>query len=343
MGLLSALVRPRIGLALGGGAARGFAHLGVLRALESARCRPAAIAGTSIGAIIGGAYAAEGHSEPVRRRLVEYISSRRFRDVQLAFLSRRPPEKANFRDRVSRAVRRSLFFGRAYLRESYIPQEIYRDHLVGLVPDVAIEDLALPFAAVASDLVSGRAVAFRSGSLRRAVLASGAIPGVMPPMPLGEMILVDGVATDRVPVRVLLGMRVDVILAVDVATDFLDYVPPLRRGVAIHDRAHQVTEWNLRRIRMGIADVELHPAVSEFNPLDFPAALPAVARGEECVEQAAHAIRRALVRAGLLRWIGAARAQRARRLAARGWFGEPPVVPGPGTSAEVPAQEPAEA
>ncbi len=326
MGLLTTLVRPRIGLALGGGAARGFAHLGVLRALEEARRAPVAISGTSIGAIIGGAFAAEGASEPVRRRLVEYISSRRFRDVQLEFLSRRPPEGVGLRDRVSRAVKRSLFFGRTYVRESFIPEEIYREHLVGLVPDVPIERLPVPFAAVASDLVSGRAVEFRGGNLRRAVLASGAIPGVMPPLPLGEMILVDGVATDRVPVRALLDMPVDLIIAVDVATDFQAYIPPLRRGVAIHDRANQVTEWSLRRVRLGIADVELHPDVAEFNPLDFPGALPSVERGEESVRAAAARLRSACRCAVLLRMLGASRVQRARRLAARGWFGEPPVI-----------------
>jgi NTE family protein len=323
-------VRPsppaRLGLALGGGASRGFAHLGVIRALEEAGCPPAAVAGTSIGAIIGGLWAAERTAEGIRKKLVEYISSQRFREVQLEFMSREPPRSATWRQRMSRAVRRGLFVGRTYLKESFIPERIYREHLVGLLPEDDIEALPVPFAAMASDLITGRAVSFRRGNLHEAVLASGSIPGVMPPLPKEDMILVDGVATDRVPVRALLEMDVDVILAVDVGTDFKCYVPPLRRGVAIHGRAQQVTEWSLREIRRELADVVLWPDVAEYNPLDFYRALPAVDRGYEAAMVALPGLRRALRRAGWAKLFGRNRLRRIRALHREGRFGAPPIV-----------------
>lgn len=328
MGVLSVrrFVRPRIGLALGGGAARGFAHLGVIQALEEVGLPPFAIAGTSIGAIIGGLYAAEGESEPVRRALVEYISSQRFRQVQMEFLSQRPPENQSFRERMSRAVKRGLFMSRYYLRESFIPERIYRDHFLNLLPDRRIESLKLSFAAMASDILSGRAVVFRGGALREAVMASGAIPGVMPPLPVGDMILVDGVATDRVPARALLSMHVDVIIAVDVGLDYQTFVPPLKRGTAIRARSGQTTEWNLREIRAGVADVLIRPDVAAFNPLDFYKALPTVGFGRQATLAALPEIRKAIRRTRWRKLVRQARVQKARSLERRGWLGLPAVV-----------------
>ncbi len=326
MGRFSRLLQPRIGLALGGGAARGFAHLGVLEVLEENGLRPAAVAGTSIGSIIGGLWAAEGTSEAVRKGLVHYIASRRFREVQLEFLSRQPPPEAGFRERVARALKRGLFLGRTYLKESFIPEAIYRGHFVHLLPDRLIQELRTPFAAVASDLITGRSVVFRSGKLRDAALASGAIPGVMPPVPHGSMVLVDGVATDRVPVVALLEMNVDFVLAIDVAVDFRTLVPPLDRGVAIHDRAGQTTEWTLRELRLRIADLTVTPDVAAFNPLDFPAALPAVERGREAMTTSLPELRRLLRRTALLRLIGSSHQQKVHRLLRGGWLGPPPVV-----------------
>ena len=139
---MASLLRPRLGLALGGGAARGFAHLGVIQALEEAGLAPDAVSGTSIGAIIGALWASEANSDIVRRGLVEYISSRAFRQMQLQFLARQPNPEARWRDKVARAVKKSMFLGRTYLRESYVPREIYRGHLLQLLPDRDIETLA---------------------------------------------------------------------------------------------------------------------------------------------------------------------------------------------------------
>ncbi|NJN63844.1 MAG: hypothetical protein HC882_02485 [Acidobacteria bacterium] len=325
-GPITSLLRPRVGLALGGGAARGFAHLGVLQVLEERDLRPAAVAGTSIGAILGGLWASDPRTESMRQALVEYLRSRRFRDVQLDYLHDDPKDKSGWAERVARAVKRGVFFGRFYLKESFIPEPIYREHFVQLLPDARIESLPTPFAAMASDLISGRGVTIRTGTLRDAALASGAIPGVMPPIPYQAMVLVDGVASDRVPVRALIDMSVDVVIAIDVASDFRTILPSLRRGVAVHDRAGMTTEWNLREVRTRIADLVVWPDVTAINPLDFPAALPAIDRGRDAMIAALPKLRSAIRRAWVLRWAGQTRVARARRLTARGWLGSPPVT-----------------
>ena len=323
---MPAFIHPKVGLALGGGAARGFAHLGVIQALEEAGLAPDGVAGTSIGAIIGALWASEAKSDVVRRGLVEYISSQDFRQMQLQFLARQPDPDARWRDKVARALKKSMFLGRTYLRESYVPREIYRGHLLKLLPDRDIESLAVPFAAMASCLYTGRSVVFRNGSLRDAVIASGAIPGVMPPLELGDHLLVDGVATDRIPTRALVEMGLDLIVAVDVATDFKSYVPSLRRGATIHDRSAQVTEWNLRQQRLGLADIVIRPDVAEFNPLDFYEALPAIDRGYQAMKEALPELRRRRRLARFGRLAGRTRAWRGRWLERKGLLGEPPIV-----------------
>jgi NTE family protein len=320
------VVRPKIGLALGGGAARGLAHLGVIDALERAGLAPAAVAGTSMGAIIGGLWCVETDADAVRRRLVGFFTSDVFRRIQLEFLSRQPPTVGGLRSRVSRAVRRGWFLGRTYLRESFVPEPIYRGHLLRLLPASTIEALPVPFAAMASDLVSGRSVVFRSGGLREAAMASGAIPGVMPPLVRDELVLVDGVASDRVPCRALLAMDVDLIIAVDVSFDFETYIPPLHRGVAIHNRAQQVTEWSLRATRTAMAEILLRPEVASFNPLDFAGALPCIDKGREAMEQKLPRLRRVLRGHWARRLAGRTLVQRARRREEEGHYGPPPLV-----------------
>lgn len=177
--------RPRLGLALGGGAARGMAHLGVLRALADAGVRIDFIAGCSIGALVG-AIAAAGRTDGLEAtfKTFDWRKTLSFFDV---------------------------VFPRSGLIDGAKVTELVREHL----PATQIEALSIPFAAIATDLHSGAEVVLRSGDVIEAVRASIAVPGVFTPVRVDGRVLVDGGLSNPVPVSVVRAMGADQVIAVD--------------------------------------------------------------------------------------------------------------------------------
>ncbi|HMO05918.1 MAG TPA: patatin-like phospholipase family protein [Kiritimatiellia bacterium] len=184
---------PRIGLALGGGGARGWAHLGVLRALADRQVRPAAIAGTSIGSLVGG-FAAAGQLDA----LIAELRGMDLKRVIGLFAERKLP-------------RAGLVDGRHVIA-------LIREHLGNPV----IESLALPFYAVATDAESGAEVVLDRGDLVTAIRASISIPGMFSPVPWQGRYLVDGGLVNPLPVSVLAARRdLDAVIAVNLHGDGL--------------------------------------------------------------------------------------------------------------------------
>ncbi len=182
--------RPRLGLALGSGAARGWAHIGVIRALEEAGLEPDVVSGTSIGALVGGAYAA-GYLDG----LEEWVRDLEWTDV-VSLLDLK--------------LDGGLIEGRK-LFELFTRR--FRDWL--------IEALPKPFGAVATDLYTGREIWFREGSLFAATRASIALPGLFIPVVHKDRVLVDGGLVNPVPVSLCRAMGADVVIAVDLNTDIV--------------------------------------------------------------------------------------------------------------------------
>lgn len=182
--------RPRIGLALGGGAARGWAHIGVLRALHASGIEPDLICGTSIGALVGAAYAG-GELD----RLEEWVRSLRFQTV-MSFLD------VSLSGGLIKGDKLIAFF---------------RKHVV----DRDIAELERPFGAVATDLYRGREVWLREGRVSEAVRASIALPGLFTPVLHDAAWLVDGGLVNPVPVSLCRAMGADIVIAVDLNTGLL--------------------------------------------------------------------------------------------------------------------------
>jgi NTE family protein len=178
---------PRIGLALGSGGARGAAHTGVLKVLDREGVHPTIVAGSSIGSLIGAAYASGIPTADMEKEWLAVGVSKVLRGFMPTF------------------PRTSLSSGHEL-----------RKLLVGLFGDVRIEDLPMPFAAVACDIDTGEPVALRSGSLVDAILASTAIPGIFHPVRWESRILVDGGMVDPVPVSVCRDLGADLVIAVDI-------------------------------------------------------------------------------------------------------------------------------
>jgi NTE family protein len=175
----------RIGLALGGGAVRGAAHVGVLDVLDRAGLQPAVITGTSAGALVGALYAA-GHSPSEITKLAQTL-------------------------RWARLIRPGL------TRKALFETSRLGTFLDGALGGRDFDALERPFAAVACDLSTGREVVMREGSVAQAVLASAAIPGVFPPVDRDGLMLVDGGLVNMVPAALARQMGADIVVAVDVS------------------------------------------------------------------------------------------------------------------------------
>ncbi len=181
--------QARIGLALGGGAARGFAHVGVIQVLEEAGLRPNLVVGTSAGSLVAALYAS-GKSPQELRRVAETM------------------EEAEITDWMMPILNRGALRGEALAR--YVNTQVGGKH---------IEQMKIPLGIVATDLRSGNAVTFRLGNTGSAVRASSAVPAVFQPVRIGEREYVDGGLVAPVPVHQAREMGANFVIAVDISSD----------------------------------------------------------------------------------------------------------------------------
>jgi NTE family protein len=284
-----------VGLALGSGSARGWAHVGVIRALEQAGIRPDLVCGTSIGALVGAAYAA-GELE----RLEQWVLGLGFKDV-VAFMD------VSLSSGLLKGERLMDFFRRNFA-------------------DRPLEELAMPFAAVATSLRTGAEVWLRHGSTLDAVRASIALPGLFAPALREGSVVVDGGLVNPVPVSLARAMGADVVIAVDLGSDILGR--HLRAHPPVEAPAGEVAEWirklqgnlgalipahlpdepkmpsmldvlttsiNIMQVRISRSrmageppDLVVAPRLAHFGLLDFHRAKEAIEEGKRAVERVAH-------------------------------------------------------
>ncbi|PSS50733.1 patatin-like phospholipase family protein [Pseudomonas sp. BBP2017] len=266
--------RPKIGLVLSGGAARGLAHIGVLKALEEQGIKVDAIAGTSMGAVVGGLYAS-GYKVDELEKLALGI------DWQQA-LSDAPPrkdvpfrrkqddrdflvkQKLSFRDDGSLGLPLGVIQGQnlALLLESLLAHTSdTRD----------FDKLPIPFRAVATDIASGEKVVFRRGHLPQVIRASMSIPAVFAPVDLDGRLLVDGGMVDNIPLDVAREMGVDVAIVVDIGSPLRDrkqlttVVDVLNQSITLMTRRN--SEEQLAQLHRD--DILIQPPLASFGVTDF--------------------------------------------------------------------------
>jgi NTE family protein len=244
-----------LAIALGGGGARGIAHIAVLEVLDELGIRPTAIAGSSVGAMIGAAYAAGMSGRDIRRHVIALAHDRS--EVYRRLVAARAGSFA------------SLFSG-GFGSATQVDGEKFCEHFLPAALPQDFSELQIPLMVIASDLYRRQQVVLSSGSLRRAVAASMALPTVVRPISIDDRVLVDGGATNPLPFDQLRG-RADVIVAVDISgepnEERRDIPSPweailatiLVMGQAI------ITE----KLKYGAPDLIIRPNVGLFRTLDF--------------------------------------------------------------------------
>lgn len=259
---VAAKAPPRIGLALGGGAARGFAHVGVIQVLEEAGIRPDFITGTSAGSLVAALYAS-GKSGTQLQQVADSMEEAAFADWMLPIFNR------------------GMLRGEALAR--YVNQQVDRR---------LIENMAIPLGIVATDLHTGQGVLFQRGDTGTAVRASSAVPSVFQPVTISGHDYVDGGLVAPVPVRYARQMGAELVIAVDISAapegnPASDSLQILLQTFAIMGKS--INNWELRE-----ADVVVRPALAGVRSADFTSRRRSVEAGRAAMQQALPLLKTAL-------------------------------------------------
>lgn len=255
-------IPPRLGLALGGGAARGFAHVGVIQVLEEAGIRPDLVAGTSAGSLVAAIYAS-GKNGSQLQRVAETM------------------EEATIADWTVPLFNRGVLRGDALAR--------YVNAQVG---SRLIEDMHLPLGIVATDLNSGRDMLFQRGDTGTAVRASSAVPGVFQPVKISGRDYVDGGLVSPVPVRAARKMGAEVVIAVDISS------PPdgnLAGGTLdVLLQTFSIMGMSINTFELQDADVVVRPSLNGIASSDFSSRKRSIDAGRKAMIQAMPQLRAAI-------------------------------------------------
>lgn len=300
---------PRVGVVLGGGGARGFAHLGVLAELERLRIPIACMAGTSAGALIGGFYASGQPLAHIRatfeRTDWDRVLSGQLNRAELPF-KRKRDDYRNYFDLLTGFRDGSLRLPRAAVSSQHIDRllrELGGDVLVD-----SFTQLPIPFQAVATDLLTGDAYIFDHGDLAMAQRASMAVPGLFEPVELDGRLLVDGGMARQLPVENLLGPNgcADVIIAIDVGTpslrhedirSFVDVLAQYTQIGVLQNVRQQEQKLDMSR------DVLIRPMLGQYTAADFKAHRQLAELGRLAVQPHVQALSRySISEADYTRW-----------------------------------------
>lgn len=239
--------RKKTGLALGGGSARGFAHIGVLKVLDEAGIELDLLAGTSMGAVIGAFYCS-GISLRMIERLAGHIHRNHWIDWTFPYMGLASGDKLE-------------------------------QLLLMLTRNKTFAQLSMPFYVVAADLVSGEKVVLSEGVVARCVRASAAIPGVFRPVELCGKTLVDGAVVERVPARTAREMGADTVIAVDVGIYVGGQKP--NHILDVITQSLDIMQRDLCRYTLDDADIVIRPQLQDISPGHFHKAKEAITAGED--------------------------------------------------------------
>jgi NTE family protein len=255
---------PRLGLVLGGGAARGFAHVGVIQVLERNGIRPDLVVGTSAGSLVAALYAS-GMDGAALERAALSMDEATLTDWMLPLLSR------------------GMLRGEALAR--YVRQA---------VGGRLLQDMSPPLGVLATDLASGQGVLFRRGDAAQAVRASSAVPGVFAPVAIAGREYVDGGLVAPVPVSQTRAMGAEVVLAVDISADPQGNDASGMLGLLLQTTA--IMGQSINRFELANAEVVLRPALSGVGSADFASRQRSIEAGRAAMQAALPRLRAELAK-----------------------------------------------
>jgi NTE family protein len=300
-----------LGLALGGGGARGFAHIGVLKVLEREKIRPDIIVGTSAGSIVGGALATGMRVEQIEERAYSFLESDLYASSELKAMG---DAESGAEQRLSRRIQSyfstKIRLASALYKPGILPLEDMEEFINYFIPDIKIEETVIPFRAVATDLARGECIILKRGSLRRSVLASCAVPGAFPPVEINGTAFSDGGIICTVPVGCALKEGATAVIAMAIDRDIV-LSSELHTAVDVYVRAGEIQGFHLEAYDLQRADLVIRPELGGVHWTDFSRSQELISLGEAAAMERIAEIR-TLARS-VSRWRFSERIKRAAR------------------------------
>ncbi|WP_348694125.1 patatin-like phospholipase family protein [Duganella fentianensis] len=247
--------KVRIGLALGGGAARGFAHIGVIKALEAQGIHPDVVVGTSAGSVVGAMYAAGNTGFQLQKMALEM-------------------DEASISDWALPLFRKSTGVLKGEALQAYVNKAVNNQPM---------EKLKIPFGAVAADLKDGQPILFQRGNTGMAVRASSAVPGVFQPVTINGRTYVDGGLVAPVPVRFTRDMGADFVIAVNISTQA--DVQATVSSLDVIMQTFSIMGQRINQYELKDADIVIVPALGKMASNDFAGRNQAILAGEQAAAQ----------------------------------------------------------
>ncbi len=284
----------KFGLALGGGGARGLAHIGVLKVLDEENIKIHSMTGCSMGALVGGLYAYFGDAKQVEDFIFKAIKHPKFVELGTDKLKgNNKPDKSYFEqffDYIGTRVQALKALNRLSYFDEELTNEIYQ-----IIPDVPIENFKIKFSAIATELLSGEEINFTNGSLRDVIRASSAIPGIFPPVKYQNYFLIDGSASESVPAGKVREIGADRVLAVDVTRCIKTIEQPQNIFDVLY-RSEDITSFKLSVLRLREADLVIRSQVRHLTWADFDKTDEIIAAGEQASKENINEIKKLIHR-----------------------------------------------
>ena len=266
--------KREVTLALGGGGARGLAHLGVIEVLQSAGYSIRRIVGVSMGSLVGAMVATGDDAKQIRAKAQQYLLSERFRKHQQTLFgmssgsSDEDGSYFSWYSRIDKFLKANRLFRRIITQPGMLPGILLEDVMQHLIEDGAIEDLPIPLSIVAVDLVSGHQVVIEKGPVREAVRGSSSLPGIFPPVEFNDMQLCDTGTFCSLPARIARSYGEAPVIAVEVSNTV---IPGIRCKTALDVlmRVDEIGESYCRKQIRHRADLLITPNVSHVPWYDF--------------------------------------------------------------------------
>lgn len=283
-------VKYRNALVLGGGGAKGFAHIGAVIALEEASLGPDIICGTSAGALAGAFYALHGANIKKFNNIEETKEFKILKNLKLHNIDFEEDRQSVFLKTVSTV--RAKFSMLKMLRDTaLLKKEDVMPVFKNLFGDTAFEEMDIPFTAAAFDLLSGRDVYIKSGPLWKGVLASCSIPGIFPPVEYENMFLVDGGVTNRLPVKCAALSGANNIVGIDLSRH-LPFREEINSVVNLHLRIDALISRRFDGYNKTMSDIIVKPELGDMKWHEFKRYPYAMKQGEDAIKKLLPEIKR---------------------------------------------------
>lgn len=277
--------RHRIGIALGGGGARGLAHIGVLRVLEQENIPIDIIVGSSIGALVGGAYASGISTDEIEKKVDEYLNSPEFQSSAIkAFETAHIREEIGLAEKIQSYLKNHFYMVQAMFKPGILSNEDFQATINFFIPDIQIEETRICFRAVATDLLSGEQIVFSKGSMRQAIMASCAVPGAVEPLKEGERLLSDGGIICLIPSSVARQTGADMVIAVAVNRAICPE-EKLRTVVDVYHRVSEIMAHKIKDYELMDSDIVILPKVGDLHWSSFSQARSLIEEGERATRE----------------------------------------------------------